>query len=536
MKNQNEKIRSFEKAILSDLDRAGESPAVARLRERFAKRFAPSDIKSLHTKALSDFLTLNDSVIPPNLEGINPVIIGEAQQFIWDALTRFTWSYSDVRQCELDWTLLFDLWRLGPGTSNGVRGATHFCDKITKPMTSTKRALPLVRLLRRLTPRLKASDLGRPKLGEVVELRGSRLSSVAKNQTTNRTMAIEPSGNMALQLAAGMYIQGALKRVGLDITTQESKNKTLAYLGSLTGSLCTIDLKSASDLISIDLVKLLWPQSWYQLFMTTRSNECCVNGNWIELRMMSTMGNGFTFPMMTLTLLALLYGYQRSVGYLKNNRVDFKTTGVYGDDIICPTEHFTGFTELLTAMGLRVNLEKSYSEGPFRESCGGDFHTGVDITPFYVESLDSDTEIYVAINKLLLWSSRHEIVLGATLTYFRSLLVGPVYLIPEWEDPSRGVLSLYPKRRYKLLMKVLKPKRRPLITDLDVMSLIGGYAVPVVRKGDRHFIEYTTRDAPCTIEVKNARLPKGYLDGHDPYYTSRGQAEFRDKVISLFII
>lgn len=95
--------------------------------------------------------------------------------------------------------------------------------------------------------------------------------------------------------------------------------------------------------------------------MMVRSPECKINGTWTRLNMMSTMGNGFTFPMMTLTLLAIIYGYQRSIGDLPDRRVDYKVTGVYGDDIIVPTAHYLPLVEILHRCGLRVNLKKSYA-------------------------------------------------------------------------------------------------------------------------------------------------------------------------------
>jgi hypothetical protein len=540
MCDQNEKIRSFEEALLADLADADQNdPAVIRFRDRWDKRLVvPGRHEVLHKEALDKLSALNDEVLLPDVEGkIDPVVIGEARQFIYDALCKFTWGYSNTPQCELDWTLLFDLWKFGPGASNGVKG-THFCDKIIKRMTCTVGCLPLVRLLRKLTPRIRLHDCEKPDVDRVVVVRGSRASSVAKNRDTNRTMAIEPSGNMAFQLAVGLYIQGALKKCGLDIQTQELKNKILAWRGSLNGSLCTIDLSNASDLISIALIRCLWPESWFRLFMMVRSPECKINGTWTRLNMMSTMGNGFTFPMMTLTLLAIIYGYQRSIGDLPDRRVDYKVTGVYGDDIIVPTAHYLPLVEILHRCGLRVNLKKSYSTGPFRESCGGDYYLGGDITPPYVESFTCEAEVYVVINKYLRWSAEHGVNLFRTLRFLRSLLPEKVYLLPEWEDPSQGILSLYPPRRYKKLVKKLEPSVRIVKSNLDLMCLIGGFSSSLYVKkkgpgGDRLAMSWTSREAEATYRVEQVRMPKGFLDGHDPHYGSRSLSEDRWRIIDL---
>jgi hypothetical protein len=64
------------------------------------------------------------------------------------------------------------------------------------------------------------------------------------------------------------------------------------------------------------------------------------------------------------------------------------SVSVYGDDIIVPTEMSASVMEDLESFGLRVNQNKSYNTGLFRESCGGDFYAGVCVTPVYVRKWD----------------------------------------------------------------------------------------------------------------------------------------------------
>jgi len=312
------------------------------------------------------------------------------------------------QQC-LDMRLLYDSWRLGPGSSNGISG-THFADKIVQDWTCTRRALPFVRQLRRLVPRLRLYDELNGSGITVIE--GSRVITVPKNEDTDRTIAIEPIGNMALQLAAGVYIESALSHLGLHLATQQFVNRELTKVGSSCGKYATLDLKSASDLITPDLIRLLWPPEWFELLSVLRSSNCQLEGSndWTVLFMMSTMGNGFTFPMMTMTLLALVYAALRSVDKsCKRNKIP-SGVGVFGDDIICPTLHVEVVLEVLGGAGLSVNFDKSHykKDDLFRESCGLDMYNGYDVTPFYVKSLANNAEIYVAINQLLAWSARHD--------------------------------------------------------------------------------------------------------------------------------
>jgi hypothetical protein len=360
------------------------------------------------------------------------------------------------------------------------------------------------------------------------QIEGSRLTTVPKNEDTERTIAIEPSGNMCLQLAAGMYLEGALRRIGLDIRNQQQKNIAMAKRGSETGDVATLDLKSASDMISIDLVRALLPSEWFDLLMKLRSPIITVPidgkdgsvGRQVELRMISTMGNGFTFPLMTFILVALIYGFRCTRGG-PNLYIDWTNTCVFGDDIIIPTHEYTGFVDVLTKAGLIVNLDKSYSEGSFRESCGGDFLNGVDITPFYVKSLASEPDVYVVINQVMDWSTRTNTRVHRTLALLRSYIDGKPHLVPEWLNPDQGILTQGCPRRYTYLSLVPREVALPKEALHFAMPLaVGGYVFPV---GDGLF--YLPRsNKPPRVKVRRSRLPQGYLDGWDPGYRSQPAA------------
>jgi hypothetical protein len=57
---------------------------------------------------------------------------------------------------------------------------------------------------------------------------------------------------------------------------------------------------------------------------------------------------------------------------------------VYGDDIIVPSLFYEEAVNGLQRIGLIVNLSKSFADGPFRESCGGEYYNGIDVTPVRV--------------------------------------------------------------------------------------------------------------------------------------------------------
>jgi len=65
---------------------------------------------------------------------------------------------------------------------------------------------------------------------------------------------------------------------------------------------------------------------------------------------------------------------------------------VTGDDTIVPSSCYKDVAKALEAVSLKVNLGKSFVHGFFRESCGGDFFMGHDVTPCRVNNLWSSTE------------------------------------------------------------------------------------------------------------------------------------------------
>jgi hypothetical protein len=61
-----------------------------------------------------------------------------------------------------------------------------------------------------------------------------------------------------------------------------------------------------------------------------------------------------------------------------------RSVSLYGDDIIVPTATAVSVVGGLESFGLKVNIRKSFWTGEFRESCGGDYFRGLDVTPVYL--------------------------------------------------------------------------------------------------------------------------------------------------------
>lgn len=203
----------------------------------------------------------------------------------------------------------------------------------------------------------------------------NRVVTVPKNWKTNRTIACEPEGNLPLQLAFDEYVKLRLRSFGINLSSQK-RNQELARQGSLMGdagnSLVTIDLSQASDTLSCATVEWLLPPEWHTFLSTVRSHKGRGFGREFWYHKFSSMGNGATFTLETLIFAALCYAANAT------------TVCVYGDDIIVNRDALPKLRRLLTYFGFLVNEAKSYSGGPFRESCGTDWFDGRNVTPFYM--------------------------------------------------------------------------------------------------------------------------------------------------------
>lgn len=228
----------------------------------------------------------------------------------------------------------------------------------------------------------------------------NKATTVPKNSKTDRSIAIEPGWNMFFQLGIGNMIRRRLKRVGIDLNDQ-SRNASLARRGSINGALATVDLSAASDTISYALVELLLPPDWFSAMDDLRSPYgLCPDGTVIRYEKFSSMGNGFTFELESLIFWAIA---QCVCEQLSLETVDLS---VYGDDIIVPSDAVDLLSSVFSYCGFTMNKKKTFSEGPFRESCGKHYHYGIDVTPFYIRhTIDTPYDLISVLNRIFVWGT-----------------------------------------------------------------------------------------------------------------------------------
>lgn len=286
--------------------------------------------------------------------------------------------------------------------------------------------------------------------------------TVPKNAEIDRCAAKEPDLNMYMQRGVGNYFRNRLRRWGVDLNDQR-RNRDLARLGSIDGSLATLDLSSASDSITTGLCLEFLPIHWYRLLSDLRSESTILpDGTVHQNEMFSSMGNGFTFELESL----LFYSIARAVCYFEGIS---GVVSVYGDDIITPSTSAELLTVALQYCGFSVNLEKSHVEGTFRESCGGHFKDGRDITPFYVKRpIIFLTDLIEILNKIRKWSIMEEFdqVLDPTLYDLWSFGKG---LVPPqlWGGDDYGSINS--------LVTTDSPRKQLVPKERVVKTGIGGY-------------------------------------------------------------
>lgn len=257
--------------------------------------------------------------------------------------------------------------------------------------------------------------------GEFNVVAGDVVEFVPKSAKTYRGITKGPTAGIFLQLGIGDYLRKCLLRAHIDIKDQ-GVNQGLARNGSIFDTVATIDLESASDTLATETVKLLLPEPVFDLLDMVRSKMYTLDGETHLYHKFVAQGNGFTFPLQTLVYWGLCVAVCEEQGLSQEQYVGW--TGVFGDDIIVPSCVAARLVEVLSFLGFVVNEGKSYVEGNYRESCGGQFFGGKDVKPMYWNGFQSSHvtpwEIAKFAHALFLLEDRAS-DLGGTTMFRRTL-------------------------------------------------------------------------------------------------------------------
>jgi len=300
----------------------------------------------------------------------------------------------------------------------------------------------------------------------------ARIVLVPKDSRGPRVISCEP--------AEHMYIQQGLMRLlyrrlethpltsGFVNFTNQLVNRKLARQSSMDNELATLDLSEASDRVSWKLVQAVFPPEWVEALDACRTPRTLLpNGEVVELNKFAPMGSSCCFPVEALVFWACASAYMH---YASNGQgltgksrwlnyrlgASFSTPEevyVYGDDIIIPSRYTDGVIKSLESIGLKVNRDKTYSSGPFRESCGGDYHLGVDVTPVRVRSFLSSVGTGLATaadlcNEVI--AKFGEIEAAAVISVIETA-VG--YVFPRTDLPYPGCIRMLPRSSNDVFFK-----------------------------------------------------------------------------------
>jgi len=217
----------------------------------------------------------------------------------------------------------------------------------------------------------------------------ARVLVVPKTAKSPRVICAEPVYNQFIQQGLADLFGAWMDRHPQVSNKDQEPNKVLAKAGSLDGSYATIDLSEASDRVSLTMVKKLlrrWPNLLGSILACRSMTSVLPNGQIVQLRKFASMGSALTFPIETLVFATLAeMAVRRSQ---KPEGPVTKAFRVYGDDIVIRSYAANDLIHLLSLYGMKVNSTKSFYEErskTFRESCGGDFYNGFDVTPIRIK-------------------------------------------------------------------------------------------------------------------------------------------------------
>ncbi len=218
----------------------------------------------------------------------------------------------------------------------------------------------------------------------------ARVCLVPKDARGPRIISCEPAELLYIQQGLMRKLYSELETNNLTRTfvnfEDQTINRSLAEYSSSTGYFATLDLSDASDRVSFALVQNLFPPRWVEALEACRSEETMLpSGEVVKLNKFAPMGSSCCFPVEAMVFWAIAVAAiqlddERRRGP-RSRGLSLPDVFVYGDDIIVSTDYAEIVMGALESVGLKVNRDKSYTIGNFRESCGGDYYRGVDVTP-----------------------------------------------------------------------------------------------------------------------------------------------------------
>lgn len=223
---------------------------------------------------------------------------------------------------------------------------------------------------------------------ESLEAGTAKVVLVPKDARGPRLISMEPLEYQFIQQGLGRALVEHLEKKSpwtrrFVNFTDQTINRNLALYNSVTRRYATLDMKEASDRVSLALVRRIFARrpdvlKCLEASRTVRTE--LPTGEFIELKKFAPMGSALCFPVEAFVfwLLAKVIMRRARIG---------GCVYVYGDDLVVPGNVVSQLFELFPNYGLKFNEDKCFTSGYFRESCGLDAYKGNLCTPIRLRRL-----------------------------------------------------------------------------------------------------------------------------------------------------
>jgi len=298
-------------------------------------------------------------------------------------------------------------------------------------------------------------------------------------------------------------------------------NQEMAREGSITGDLATLDLSEASDrVVNRHVIEMMESAGIFRdAVQDCRSTRADVRGEVINLSKFASMGSALTFPIEAMFFLALICIGIEDALKRPLTHYDIKSligsVRVYGDDIIIPVKYVPFVVSSLESFSLKVNMDKSFWTGKFRESCGKEYYRGFDVSLVKVRSFipSQQTEFREIISTVSTSNQFHLAGLWNTAKWVGDVIEGLIpFPVVLSTSPVLGKLSFtdsyqvdkQSKKLHSPLVRgyVVVSKTRRCETD-DIFALLKWF----LKQGDEPFfdknhLKFSGRPIDVSIKIR----------------------------------
>lgn len=324
----------------------------------------------------------------------------------------------------------------------------------------------------------------------------SRFKHIEKYLGKPRGICIEENEMMFFQQALKKSLYEHLEhhpatKGRINFTTQLINQKWALTSSSPDGpSMGTLDESEASDRIARELVhRLTWNTNLFHLLDAVSTRRIKMpDGKIIYANKFAPMGSGVCFPVMSLVHWALVRSII-SLSSLEDSEKLAKEVYVFGDDLIIPSSCVEAVYAYLPLFGIKINTDKSFYRGLFRESCGVHAYNGVDVTPVYVNYITHNKLEKSDTNTLLSLIAKESLFFEKGLRN-TSQCIQNLVRKHYWSLPTIGkgspILGWYRDERSEITHVTKWASKRRYNTDLQTWELSLQCVVP--RKEDQQIM------------------------------------------------